>query len=117
MVAVGVVQLPLHEIVRVIAVRDRLVSAPGAVLVLRRVAVVETRRATRGIRGVHADRMVLHAPARLVLEVAFGEVVDMALVPDGRVPARGAMDVLLSWRRHRCHSSGEMHTPVACASF
>jgi hypothetical protein len=79
-VAMGVVQVTLHDIVRVIAVRDRFVSAAGAVMVLLRVAVVEAWRAARGVLGVHAYLVVFGAPTLLMLQVAMIQVVDVALV-------------------------------------
>jgi hypothetical protein len=96
-VAVAVVKVTLHDIVRVIAVRNRFVSAPGAVMVLCRVPVVEARRAARGVLRAHADAVVLHASTLLMLEMTVIQVVDVALVLHGVMPARRAMDVLLSW--------------------
>jgi hypothetical protein len=99
-VAVATVQMAVHEIVSVIPVRDRVVSTPGAVMVIRRVAGVKARRAARGVLGGNADRVILDATALLVLEVALRQVVDMTVVLYRRVSARGAMNVLLSRGRH-----------------
>src|SRR5712671_2253682 len=114
-VAVRMVQMAGREIVDVIAVRDRLVPTRGAVMVIRRVAVVIARRASHGVLRAHADRVLRDSPAVLVLEVAMRQVVDMALVVDRPMSTRGVMHVLLAWRRHRYRCSGEMPTPVACA--
>jgi hypothetical protein len=105
-VAVGTVQVISHEIVRVIAVRHRLVSARAAVMVIRRVARVKARRTRHRVLSAHADRVVHDARAFLVLEMAVSQVVDVTLMPHCPVSARGTMDVLLSWGRHRCRSSG-----------
>jgi hypothetical protein len=79
-IAVGMVQAPLHEMVGVIAVRDREVSAPRAVMMLRRVTDVITRRAARGVLVALGDRVILDAPVLLMLEMAVRQIVDMALV-------------------------------------
>ncbi|HEY2065623.1 MAG TPA: hypothetical protein VGG84_06660 [Gemmatimonadaceae bacterium] len=97
MIAVRVMQMTVGEIVRVIAVRDRLVSATRAVMVLGRVTIVEVGRATRGIRGADVDPMLLDAASLLVLQMTLLEIVHVTIVLNRAVSARGAMDVLLSW--------------------
>ena len=115
-VAVRMVQMAGREVVDVIAVRDRLVPTRGAVTVIGRVAIVITWRASHGVLRAHADHVLGDSPALLVLEVAMLEVIDMALVVDRPVSARGVMHVLLALGRHRYPSFGKTPTLVACAS-
>jgi hypothetical protein len=56
MVAVRVMEMPLHEVVHVIAVRHGVMTAAGTVCVPARVALARVpRRTGRGIGGVHGD--------------------------------------------------------------
>jgi hypothetical protein len=100
-VAVGVVEVARDEIVGVIAVRDRLVPAIRAVVVLHRMPVVEPRGALIGVLRRHRDGVVLDLSTFLVLQMAVIEVVDVARVADRGVAARGAMDVLRVGRHRR----------------
>ena len=96
-VAMSVVQVTFHDIVRVIPVRNRFVSAAGTMMMLLRMAIMEARRAARRILCVHADLVLLGAPSLLMLQVAMIQVVDVALVLHRVVSARRTVDVLLSW--------------------
>jgi hypothetical protein len=87
MIAVGMMQVPLDQKVDVVAMRDGLVPAAGAVLV----AALDVRRAAGRIRRADRDRMLVDVIAVHVMQVAVVQIVDMTLVADRRVPAARAM--------------------------
>ncbi len=94
MISVGVMQVPVHQIVDVIAVGDRLVSASGAVLVA--IVVRAARVIGRAVRGVGAaDRqLVLVDVVRVrMVQVPIVQVVGMTVVADRHVATAFAMRV------------------------
>lgn len=93
---VRVMQVPGDEVVDVIAVRDRFVTAPRAV----EVALGVTSAGVRGRAGGRIGRpdledALVDVPIVTVVEVAIVEVVDVVAVTDGEVAAGGAVDVLV----------------------
>jgi hypothetical protein len=96
-IAVRVMQATIREIVRVVAVRDRVVSATGAVVVLGGMTVVEAGRAVGGVVAADFDPMLLDAARFLMLQMALLEIVHVTSVLNRAVAARRAMNVLLSW--------------------
>ena len=90
-----VVQVPVDEVVDVIAVRDRLVAAVRPVHVGGFVTVARVA-GTAGVRMavVDAEHVIVDVVAVRVSQVAVLDEVDVALVDDGDVPAAGAVDVL-----------------------
>jgi hypothetical protein len=96
-IAVRVMQPAVHEIIGVAAMRHGLVPATGAMMMLRRMAVVKSWRTIRGVFGVDVDPVLHDAAGFLVLQMALRKVVDVAVVVDRLVSARGAVNVLLSW--------------------
>jgi hypothetical protein len=90
--AVRMMQVAIDEIVGVAAVRDRFVSAGGAMAVAFLVsAAIVVRRACLRIVPVHVELMLFHAPVADMMEMPVMQVVDMSLVFDGRVAAVGAV--------------------------
>jgi hypothetical protein len=119
-VAVAVVlmvQVVADEVVEVIAVRDRLVPAAGAVDVAGVVAGAGVA-AGAGVRvlGVHRDDVVVHVPAVGVVQVAVVEEVEVALVHDRLVPAAGPVHVLVVTRVHVVLGGGHRPTVRAAAA-
>ncbi len=93
---VGMVEMPLDDVVCVAAVRNRLVSAAGAVGVvgamLGLVVVVSV-----GVRAADFDGVLLDGSiVFLVVEVAVVEIVRVSVVLDGGMLAAGAVDVVVS---------------------
>jgi len=89
MVAVGVMQVPVDQIVDVVAVGHLLMPAAGAVHVVGRVraAAVVGRAAVRVDVG-HLDAMLLdHVPFLGMVEVSVVQVVDVIVVLNGDVAA------------------------------
>jgi hypothetical protein len=91
-VAVRVVQVTADQIVHMVTMGHRLVSARGSVDVIGRVGVTAMLgRADRWIGAIDAQRMLLDLAAAGVVQMTVVQVIDMALMFDGFVTAIGAM--------------------------
>ena len=95
-VPVRVMEMTVDEIVDVVAVGHRLVSAAGAV----DMALLVTGASVLGGAGgriplAHLDHVLVHVVAVGVVEVAVVEIVHMVTVLDGDVAATGAVDVFV----------------------
>jgi len=96
MIAVGMVQVTLHEVIDVIAVGHRLVAAAWAVTVS--LGMPSARMVGRaGVRVHPADgqNMLGDLPALLVLQTAVMQVIHVAIMPHGGVAAVRSVLVLL----------------------
>lgn len=91
--AVRVVQVPIDEVVDVVAVRDRLVTATGTVDVFGRVPGARAVAAALRVRGIHRDHVLVDVIAVRVVQVPVVDEVDVALVDHGQMAAAGAVDV------------------------
>jgi hypothetical protein len=92
--SVGVVQMPLDEIVLVVAVRNGLVPACGPVYVAIVVAgAAMGRRACRGVLVTHGDDALVDVVAMKVVQMAVVQVVGMPVMLNGFVAATGAVAV------------------------
>ncbi|WP_028347140.1 hypothetical protein [Bradyrhizobium murdochi] len=87
MIAVRMVQPAVYEIVDVIAVRYRFVSAIWTVFV----RATDFRRALHRICGVDRDRVLIHVILVHVMEMAIMKVIHMAVVANRGVPAARTM--------------------------
>src|SRR5262249_38334747 len=97
MIAVGVVQVAVDQVVGMVAVGNLLVAAAGAVLVAGVVCPAGgTRRAVRGVGVVHLPPVLLDVRAVEVVQVAAGQVVGMGLVANGRVATAGTVLVIVA---------------------
>jgi hypothetical protein len=93
---VRVVQVPGDEVVDVIAMRDRLVTATCAVDMTLRVTGAAVRRRARGRIGrADLENALVHVAIVAVMKVAVVEVVDVVAVKDGEVAAVGAVDMIV----------------------
>ena len=88
--AVGVVQMVTDDVVDVTGVRGRLVPAARAVMVC---TIVPTTGVVRCAVRRPIEFVLLGPLAVHVVQMAIVQVVDVGLVPHGRVPAAAAMDV------------------------
>ena len=99
-IAVGgarVMQVAVHDVVDVIAVGDRLVLAARPVLVIGRMRAARVRRGACGrIERVDVECMGLDLAASNVVEMSVADVVLMAAMADGRVPASDSVRVKLA---------------------
>jgi hypothetical protein len=106
----GMVKVAVDEVVHVIAMRHRFVTAAGAVNMRSFVgATAMSRRALSGICGCYRDGVIIDVTVVHVMEVSVLKVVGMSVVLDGDVAAVLAMDVGPSFwfgGRHRVPFSG-----------
>jgi len=94
--AVRVVQMPVHQVVDVVAVRDCLMAAAGAVLVVTGVAATVVGGSALGRIGSRdAQMMLLNPLGAHVMQVAIVKVVDVPVVPDSGMAAIGSMLVIV----------------------
>jgi hypothetical protein len=103
-IAVRMMQVAVHQVVHVIAMRDGLVPATRSVLVALVVtAAVMARSASRGVGAADRQRMFLDRVAVLVVQMAVVQAIDVPFVDDPRVPAVGAVRVRVPFMvfRHR----------------
>jgi hypothetical protein len=78
MIAMWVMQMPVHQIIDMVTVRDGFVSAARTVLV----AAFDLRRAAGRIRGIDRDHMLVDMIAVHVVQMTIVQIVEMALVAD-----------------------------------
>lgn len=96
-VAVRMVQMPVHQIVGVVSVRYcgvpavRAVAMTGVVL-----TAVVVRRAVGWVPGTDRQPVFVHVSVVRVMEVAVVKIVDMAVVPDRRVSAARTVLMVVS---------------------
>jgi hypothetical protein len=92
MVAVRMVEVPIHQIVDMVAVRHGLVPAIGPVNVAWVVAgAVMIGRADVGIRCGHSQHMFIDVISMHMVQMTIMQVVDMPVVFDREMSAAGAM--------------------------
>jgi hypothetical protein len=90
------VQVTVHDVVDVFAVRDRRVAAVRAVTMRRGVcSAVMPLRARVGVPLADGDGVLLEAVALTVMKVAIVQVVPMTLMLDDRVAAAFLVLVLM----------------------
>jgi hypothetical protein len=93
---VGMVEVPVDEIVCVITVRDAGMATAGGVEVAGRVALARmARRAAGGVRRIDSDRALINVVAVHHVEMAVVEIVDVAAVLHREVAAVGAVGVVV----------------------
>jgi hypothetical protein len=90
--AMGMMQMPFHEVIRVVAVRHGVMAAVGPMLVGRVVAAASMlRSAGSRVGGVHVQAMFLHAACCGMMQMAVVEIVGMPVMLNGFVTAVGAV--------------------------
>ena len=96
MIAVLMVQASIDQIIHVVAMRDRLVTASRAVLMRRIVSAgAVLRRAAVGVRGSDFDHVFVDTAVIHMLQVTVVEVIDVALMPNRDMTAVRPVDVLI----------------------
>lgn len=96
MPVVRVVQVAVHQVIDVVAVWHRFMAAAGAVHVLRTVTgAAVLRRAGGGVDGVDLQLMLLDACGPHVVQMAVVQVINVAIVADGRVAATRPVGVVV----------------------
>jgi hypothetical protein len=87
-------QVPVDEVVNVIAVRHGRMTAPDPMYVRGIMATTPMRRRAARRMGVrHVEAVLLDDGPVLMMQVPVVQVIDVAVVQDGGVPAAGAMGV------------------------
>jgi len=95
MVAVGVMEMAVNEVVDVIAVRDRLVTTIGTVRMICVMLGHMVRRARVGVLLGHGDHVLIDVVLMRVMQVPVVEVVHMPVVLDRGVAAVLAVLVVM----------------------
>lgn len=91
-VAVGVVQVALHQVIHVVAMRDCFVPAARAVLMARLVrAAVVVRSASGRVSRAHRQDVFVDVIAVGVMQVPIVQVILVVIVQDCRVTAAGTV--------------------------
>jgi hypothetical protein len=92
MVPVGMMQVAVDQIVDVVAVRHRLVPAPGSMHVARLVTgAAVLRRAAVRIARRDLDHVLVSMIAMRMVQVTIVKIVDVIAVANGRMAAIGAV--------------------------
>jgi hypothetical protein len=97
-VAVGMMQVVVYQVVHVIAVRNGFVATSGAVFVGLLVTAAGVLRGAGGrIRRIYRQRVLFNSVAIRMVQVAVVQIIDVAFVQDRSVAALRAvlMRVLL----------------------
>lgn len=88
--------MSIDQVADVIPVRHRFVTATRSVDVGRVVpGAVVTVGAGVWVIAIHFDDMLIHVVAVGVMQVSVMQVVDVPIVLDGRVPAVGAVNMIV----------------------
>ena len=114
-IAVEVMQVTADEVVRMVAVRHRGVTATRPVGVRLVVCAAPMRwRAGPWVRTADADPTLIDVIAMHLVQVAVMQVVDVPLVANGGVPAAAAVDVCMAVVR--CVSHLDLPFWASCPS-
>lgn len=96
MVTVRMVQMAIHQVVHMIAMRHRLMATARSMhMIWRMSGAVMVGRAAIGILRVHRQTVLVHVVAVHVMQMAVMQIVDMALVPNRCVAAAGPMTMVV----------------------
>ena len=97
--AMRMVQMAVHQVINMIAMRHGFVAAVGTVSVLLLMSrAIVVRRAFLRIRRGHLNLMVVHMVAVSVMQMAIVKIIRVAIVFHGNVPAVWAMYVAVGPR-------------------
>jgi hypothetical protein len=91
MIAVRMMQAPVHEVIDVVAMWNGFVPATRAM----RVRAAGLGSAAHGIVGADGDGMLVDVVPMHVVEMPVVQIVDMIVVADRRMPAAGAVLVAM----------------------
>ncbi len=91
-IAVRMMELSVHQIVHMIAMRNGRVAAIGAMNVLP-IMAFGAERAFVGIRGADGDGVFIHMVAMRMMQMAVMKIIHVPAMHDGNVSATFAVDV------------------------
>jgi hypothetical protein len=104
-VAMGMVQVAVHEIVRVVAMRHRFMAAAGAVTVATLVPTAAMAgRAVARVVAIHLEAMFVDVPVVHVVQMPVVQVVRVAVVQHCGMAALRAMLMGVSFVPVVCHA-------------
>lgn len=96
MIAMGMMEMTINQVINVIAVRDGFVTATGAMDVARFMAIAMVlRRATVGVCVRYGDYMFIHVVFMWMMKMTIVQIVDMPFVTDGGMAAVGSMNMVM----------------------
>jgi hypothetical protein len=96
MIPVRMVQAAVDEIVHVIPMRDRFMTATGTVDMVRVMADMVLQRMAAGRIGrTHLDDMLVHMIRVRVMQMSIVQVIDMRAMAHGDAAAVGAVDMIM----------------------
>jgi len=99
--AMSVVEMAIHQVVDVVAVRDRGMTASGGVNMARWMAMTRViRRASRGIGRINGNLALVDVIAMHGVEVTIVQVVDVVVMLDREVSTVAAMNMVVLGMRH-----------------
>jgi len=102
MITTRMMETSIDNVVHVIAMRDRLMSAPGAMNVAIFVFDVGHAGAAIGVLARHGEHVLVDRTIFvLVMEMTVVEIIDVIAMPDGRMSAARAMLVGVLFFRDR----------------
>lgn len=113
-VSVRMVQVFVHHVVHVIAVRYRFMPAAGAVPVIpcmRSTGVV--RRALLRVGPAHLEPMLFHAAVALVVQTPVVEVIDVAAMLEASMAAVRAVLMRMPFVNTGLRLSGRLHGSIS----
>jgi hypothetical protein len=87
MAQVRMVEAAVHEVVRMVAVRDRFVPASGAVMMASRGSIAGAPAAYIRVGLVHRQHVLGHLSTLTVVQVTIVKIADMIFVTDGGMTA------------------------------
>jgi hypothetical protein len=94
---VRVMEVAVHQVVHVVAVRHGLVTTSGAMPVVRLVRAARVIGRTVGrVRAIDRELVLVHVARVRVVEMPIVQVVGMSVVAHGRVTAPLSVDVLVA---------------------
>jgi len=96
--AVRMVQMAIHQVINMVAMRHGFVAAVGAMSVRLLGGTAIVRSAFLRVRCAHFNLMIVHMIAVGVMQVAIVKIIGVAVVLHGGVPAVWAMHVAMSPR-------------------
>lgn len=104
--AMRVMQVPRHQVVDVVAVRNSIVTTTCSVYMSLHVSGAGVRRRTRGRIGrTDLKGALVHVTVVIAVKVAIVEVVDVVSMANCKVSAIGSVDVIVMGMRSVAHDS------------
>ena len=115
MTAVWMVQVAIHEVIDVVAVRHRFMAATRAVN-MSSVMTRGWRGATVWVSGVGFDNVLIDMIAVRTMQMPFVQVIDVTVMFHGRVAAAGAVTMIVMRMNFVIAHNNSLSPPI-CARY